>query len=57
MAAAASDEEQNEATYAQRLEMGQASLTSYGRNQDWVAYEEAARRFVTVVAMIMPGVQ
>jgi putative ABC transport system permease protein len=44
--AASSDDEQSEATYTQRLEMGQGSLTTYGRQQDWEAYEAAARRFV-----------
>lgn len=44
--ATSSDEEQSEATYAQRLAMGQASLTSFGGERDWAAYEAAARQFV-----------
>jgi putative ABC transport system permease protein len=44
--AVSSDDEQSQATYTQRLEMGQGSLTSYGRQQDWEAYGAAARRFL-----------
>lgn len=44
--ATTSDEAEQEATYSQRLAMGQAALSTYRAVKDWAPYQAAVERFV-----------